>query len=95
MCIIYSVITLIQKAYERFVLDHPHRTIFIIFLITCFFGYYTPDFRLDASSESLSLEEDKALSTLLIRQLIVPALLGENQFRERYGWSLECSGLFL
>ncbi len=52
---------LITKIYEHSVLKHPKFVILSVFLMTLFFAFQIPNFRLDASSESLSLENDKAL----------------------------------
>ena len=55
------MIGFIQKTYEKSVLDHPRASLFLIFAIVAFFGVYAQQFRLDASSETLSLENDQAL----------------------------------
>ena len=55
---------MISKLYRNLVLKHP-KSIFIILLITLIsFGYYSKDFRLDASSETLLIEGDPDLEYL-------------------------------
>ena len=50
--------------YQNFVLKKP-KSIFIILLIALFsFGYYSKDFRLDASSETLLIDDDPDLKYL-------------------------------
>jgi predicted RND superfamily exporter protein len=48
-------------AFDRLVLKRPAITLAVIALVIAFFGYHAPDFRLDASADSLVLENDKAL----------------------------------
>ncbi len=50
-----------QKIYENLVLDHPFITLLFVLAVTLFFGFHTQNFRLDASSESLSLKNDQAV----------------------------------
>ena len=55
---------MISKLYQNLVLKNP-KSIFIILLITLIsFGYYSKDFRLDASSETLLIEGDPDLEYL-------------------------------
>ena len=51
----------IMRIYERCVLRHPLATIFIAILILTSVGYFAKDFHLDASSDSLLLENDQDL----------------------------------
>ena len=51
----------LQKIYENLLLDRPIIMVFIVFLGVLFLGYHAQNFRLDASSDSLTLENDKAL----------------------------------
>ena len=52
------------QIYQNFVLKKP-KSIFIILLIALFsFGYYSKDFRLDASSETLLIDDDPDLKYL-------------------------------
>ena len=47
--------------YQNIVLKNP-KSIFVILIILLFsFGYYSKDFRLDASSETLLIEDDPDL----------------------------------
>ncbi len=55
------MIGFLEKIYEKLVLDRPGLTLLLVFALVAFFGAFTPQFRLDASSESLSLENDQAL----------------------------------
>jgi len=47
--------------FDRLILKRPAITLAVIALVIAFFGYHAPDFRLDASADSLVLENDKAL----------------------------------
>ena len=51
----------LKNTYLRVVLDFPMVTLFVILCCFAFLGSHIPDFRLDASSDTLSLENDKAL----------------------------------
>ena len=63
---------MISQFYQNFVLKNP-KLIFAILLISLIsFGYYSKDFRLDASSETLLIEGDPDLKYL-------------NEINERYG----------
>ena len=58
--------------YQNFILKNP-KSIFVILLIALLsFGYYSKDFRLDASSETLLIEED-------------PDLIYLKEINKRYG----------
>ena len=49
---------MITQFYQNSILKYP-RAVFIILLIALFnFGYFSKDFRLDASSETLLIEGD-------------------------------------
>ncbi len=48
----------IAQAYDTLVLRHPKLVLVALLSILVFFGYYTKDFRLDASADSLLLEDD-------------------------------------
>ena len=55
---------MISQFYQNFVLKNP-KLIFAILLISLIsFGYYSKDFRLDASSETLLIEGDPDLKYL-------------------------------
>ena len=63
---------MITHFYQNFILRNP-KSIFIILLITLIsLGYYSKDFRLDASSETLLIEGDPDLKYL-------------QEINERYG----------
>ena len=47
--------------YNRFILNQPKITLLLVFLIVAFFAYQSPNFKLDASADSLVLENDSAL----------------------------------
>jgi hypothetical protein len=48
-------------AYDKLVLGKPGITLLVIALVVAFFAYHAPAFRLDASADSLVLENDEAL----------------------------------
>lgn len=52
-----------SKVYDRVVLGHPRSLLIVLLLVLAFFSYHAKDFRLDASSDSLLLEDDKDLKT--------------------------------
>ena len=55
---------MIAQFYQKTILKNP-KSIFIILIIALFsFGYYSKDFRLDASSETLLIEGDPDLKYL-------------------------------
>ena len=47
--------------FERGVLGMPAIILILTLCVAAFFGYYTKDFELDASSDSITLENDKDL----------------------------------
>ena len=55
---------MIAQFYQKIILKNP-RSIFVILLITLLtFGYYSKDFKLDASSETLLIDGDPDLEYL-------------------------------
>lgn len=48
--------------YKQAVIEHPAISLFVILLAVAFFAVYAPNFKLDASSESIVLENDQDLS---------------------------------
>ena len=55
---------MISNLYQNLILKNP-KSVFVILLITLLsFGYYSKDFRLDASSETLLIEGDPDLEYL-------------------------------
>jgi predicted RND superfamily exporter protein len=55
------MISKITELYEKIVLHRPVLTLLTVGLIVAFFSIYVPDFKLDASGESLVLENDRDL----------------------------------
>ncbi|MEN8177854.1 MAG: MMPL family transporter [Pseudomonadota bacterium] len=51
----------LSDTYNRLILVRPRLTLLVIALITGFFACFASDFRLDASADSLVLENDRAL----------------------------------
>ena len=51
----------LARLYDNLVLKKPGVTLLIVALITAFFAIHIPDFKLDASADSLILENDQAL----------------------------------
>ena len=63
---------MLAKFYQNIVLKKPSLILFILLICLCFFGYFSKNFRLDASSETLLIEGDPDLKYL-------------NEINERYG----------
>lgn len=55
------MLSALLRLYENLVLKQPIAIIFLTLLITAFFAYHAPQFKLDASADSLVLENDQAL----------------------------------
>ncbi|MDP7642418.1 MAG: hypothetical protein QGI52_08190, partial [Alphaproteobacteria bacterium] len=55
--------SLIAQTYDNVVLRHPILVLVVLFSVVVFFGYHTKDFRLDASADSLLLDDDEDLKT--------------------------------
>jgi predicted RND superfamily exporter protein len=51
----------LSELYEKIVLQRPALTLLAVALIVAFFSIYVPDFKLDASGDSLLLEHDEDL----------------------------------
>ena len=51
----------LNNLFNRLVLNSPIATLIVVALVSGFFIAHTPDFELDASSDSLILENDEAL----------------------------------
>ena len=47
--------------YDRLVLGKPFVTLLLVLLVTCFFGWFVPDLKIDISADSLVLENDADL----------------------------------
>jgi uncharacterized protein len=54
----------IVQAYDTLVLHNPKLVLAVLLSILVFFGYHTKDFKLDASADSLLLEDDVDLQVL-------------------------------
>ena len=52
----------IVQAYDTLVLHHPKSVLVVLLSILIFFGYHAKDFKLDASADSLLLEDDVDLN---------------------------------
>ena len=63
---------MLAKFYQNIVLKKPGFILVILLSCLCFFGYFSKNFRLDASSETLLIEGDPDLKYL-------------NEINERYG----------
>ena len=55
---------MLTSLYENTILKNPKFIILILFITLISFGYYSKDFRLDASSETLLIEDDPDLEYL-------------------------------
>ena len=53
--------TALLHAYDELVLERPAIALFVVALLLAFFAFHAPEFRLDASADSLVLENDEAL----------------------------------
>ena len=63
---------MLAKFYQNIVLKNPGFILVLLLSCLCFFGYFSKNFRLDASSETLLIEGDPDLKYL-------------NEINERYG----------
>ena len=63
---------MLAKFYQNIVLKKPNLILFLLLICLCFFGYYSKNFKLDASSETLLIEGDPDLKYL-------------NEINDRYG----------
>ena len=55
------MVRLLQHAYHGLFLTRPQTALTLLLLLLAFFSYHAKDFRLDASADSLLLEDDKDL----------------------------------
>ena len=53
-----------EKIYKNSIIEKPKFTLFILAILLLSFGYFTKDFQLDASSDTLLLENDPDLKYL-------------------------------
>jgi len=62
--------------FDRIILEYPKLVIICFLVVTSFLGYKTKDFKLDASAETLVLEDDKDLRY----SRLISSRYGENDF---------------
>ena len=53
---------MIKKFYTNFLFKNPKKIILSVFLIVCFLGFFATKLEIDASAETLLLENDKDLA---------------------------------
>jgi len=53
-----------EKIYKNSIIEKPKFTLLILFILLLSFGYFAKDFQLDASSDTLLLENDPDLKYL-------------------------------
>ncbi len=53
--------SLLTRFFDRLILEHPKRVIICLLVVVSFLGYKAKDFKLDASAETLVLENDEDL----------------------------------
>ena len=63
---------MLAKFYQNTILKKPSLILVLLLICLCFFGYYSKNFRLDASSETLLIDGDPDLKYL-------------NEINKRYG----------
>ena len=51
----------VGRLYNKIVLGHPLLVLLLAIVVLGFFSYYAKEFRLDASADSLLLEDDRDL----------------------------------
>jgi predicted RND superfamily exporter protein len=62
--------------FDKVILEYPKLVIICFLVVTSFLGYKTKDFKLDASAETLVLEDDKDLRY----SRLISSRYGENDF---------------
>jgi uncharacterized protein len=55
------LLKLFSNAYRKWVIENPLAGLIMVFLVVGYFSYHIPNFKLDASAESLVLENDNSL----------------------------------
>ena len=55
---------MIEKAYRKIIIEKPKFTLLILTILLLSFGYFAKNFQLDASSDTLLLENDPDLKYL-------------------------------
>ena len=53
-----------EKLYKNSIIEKPKFTLLILFILLLSFGYFSKNFQLDASSDTLLLENDPDLKYL-------------------------------
>ncbi len=53
--------SLLIRFFDRLILEHPKKVIICLLVVVSFLGYKAKDFKLDASAETLVLENDEGL----------------------------------
>ena len=64
---------MLQSIYVRIILNRPRTVLIVLLLIAAFFAWRAPRFELDASSESLVLENDKDLRFYMLTRRQYPS----------------------
>ena len=62
---------LINKIYQKIIIKNPIITILFLIFILGFFSLYIKNFELDASADSLILEDDEDLKTFTLKSYIL------------------------
>ena len=78
----------IERVYRRSILKYPLITLLLLLSLTLFFAYQIKDFRLDASAETLVLDDDEDLN--YFRQL--SERFGQQDYRSRSHFFQKCPG---
>jgi len=52
---------MIKKFYDSYILKHPLKVLILVLIGVCFLGFYSTKLQIDASSETLLLDDDKDL----------------------------------
>ncbi len=53
--------SLLLRLYKKIVIERPILSLMFLFLVVAFFAFHAQNFKLDASAESLVLENDEDL----------------------------------
>lgn len=52
---------MIKKFYDTYIIKHPLKVLILVLIGVCFLGFYSTKLQIDASSETLLLDDDKDL----------------------------------
>ena len=69
-------LSLTERFFDRFILEYPRWVIFCLILVTAFLGYQARNFELDASAETLVLENDLDLKYARL----ISSRYGDNEY---------------